>query len=136
MMRYSIDMSNKKPIRIGIIEDDQAIYQMYRMKFEKEGFDVMMADNGETGFMMCESFRPDLILLDLQMPHVDGEACLKMIRAETWGKDIPVLILTNLGQEEAPDSLKELNVTSYIVKAAMTPRAVATKVKEVLGVAS
>lgn len=133
-MLYSVDMSNKEPIRIGIIEDDQAIYQMYRMKFEKAGFDVMMADNGETGFLMCEKFRPHLILLDLQMPHVDGEECLKMIRNETWGKDIPVLILTNLGIEEAPESLKELNVTNYIVKAAMTPRAVVAKTKEVLGI--
>lgn len=121
-----------RKVKIGIIEDDPAIHQMYRMKFENEGFSVMMADDGEAGFYMCEEFQPDIVLLDIQMPHVNGEECLKMIRKEEWGKDLPVLILTNLGPEEAPEGVKKLNVVSYIVKAEMTPRQVVAKVKEVL----
>lgn len=124
-------MQKEKP-KIGIIEDDPAIHQMYRIKFEADGFSVMMADNGETGFYMCEEFQPDVILLDLQMPNMNGDECLEKIRAESWGKDIPVLILTNLGAEEAPDSIKKLNVTSYIVKAEMTPKQVVARVKDVL----
>lgn len=118
--------------KIAIIEDDPAIHQMYRMKFEAEGFDVKMADNGETGYYVCEEFLPDIILLDLQMPHISGVDCLKKIRAEKWGEKIPTMILTNLGTEEAPDDLDKLNVVDYIVKAEMTPKQVVMRVKKVL----
>lgn len=118
--------------KIAIIEDDPVINQMYRMKFEADGFDVQMAADGHQGVALVESFRPDIILLDLQMPHMNGAEALSTIRKEPWGKDIPVLILTNLGEEEAPDTLKTLNVSSYIVKADYTPKQVVARVKETL----
>ncbi len=119
--------------KIAIIEDDPVINQMYRMKFESEGFDVEMAADGHQGVALVKAFQPDIILLDLQMPHVDGAEALAEIRKADWGKDIPVLILTNLGEEEAPDILKTLNVSSYIVKADYTPKQVVARVKETLG---
>lgn len=106
---------------------------MYRMKFEADGFDVQMAADGHQGVALVESFRPDIILLDLQMPHMNGAEALAAIRKTDWGKTIPVLILTNLGEEEAPDILKTLNVSSYIVKADYTPKQVVARVKEALG---
>lgn len=118
--------------KIAIIEDDPVINQMYRMKFEADGFDVQMAADGHQGVALVESFRPDIILLDLQMPHMNGAEALSAIRKAPWGKDIPVLILTNLGEEEAPDTLKTLNVSSYIVKADYTPKQVVARVKETL----
>ncbi len=118
--------------KIAIIEDDPVINQMYRMKFEADGFDVRMAADGEQGVALVESFRPDIILLDMQMPHMNGAEALVEIRKADWGRDIPVLILTNLGEEEAPDILKTLNVSSYIVKADYTPRQVVARVKETL----
>lgn len=118
--------------KIAIIEDDPVISQMYRMKFEAEGFDVQLADNGKRGVLVAESFRPDIILLDLQMPEMTGEEALKEIRAEEWGKEIPVIILTNLGAEEAPTSLSSLGIHSYIVKADLTPRQVVDRVKAAL----
>lgn len=118
--------------KIAIIEDDSAIHQMYRMKFESEGFDVQLAADGRTGVALVKSFRPDLILLDLQMPDVDGLTALRQIRAETWGKTVPVIILTNLGIEESPKELQTLGISGYIVKAELTPRQVVAKVKEVL----
>lgn len=120
--------------KIAIIEDDPTINQMYRMKFEAEGFDVRMADDGQHGVALVQSFLPDIILLDLQMPNMDGAEALSKIRKHDWGKDIPVLILTNLGEEEAPDSIKKLNVSSYIVKADFTPRQVVARVKKTLGI--
>lgn len=120
--------------KIAIIEDDPVINQMYRMKFEADGFDVQMAADGHQGVALVKSFRPDIILLDLQMPHMDGAEALTEIRKTDWGKDIPVLILTNLGEEEAPDILKTLNVASYIVKADFTPKQVVARVKETLAV--
>lgn len=118
--------------KIAIIEDDPVINQMYRMKFEADGFDVRMAADGQQGVALVESFRPDIILLDLQMPHMGGDEALGKIRATDWGRDIPVLILTNLGEEEAPKVLKTLNVSSYIVKADYTPKQVVARVKETL----
>lgn len=119
--------------KIAIIEDDSAIHQMYRMKFESEGFDVQLAADGRTGVALVKTFRPDLILLDLQMPEVDGLSALRQIRAEAWGKTIPVIILTNLGAEESPKELQSLGISGYIVKADLTPRQVVARVKEVLG---
>lgn len=121
--------------KIAIIEDDQTIAEMYRMKFESEGFTVEVAQNGRLGVELAREMKPDLILLDLQMPEMDGEEALKEIRKEHWGSSIPVLILTNLGEEEAPKSLKTLDVKHYIVKADLTPSQVVRRVKEVLAVA-
>jgi len=123
-------MANKP--KIAIIEDDLAIAQMYRMKFENEGFDVSSAENGLVGVQMVESFKPDVILLDMMMPEMNGDEVLARVRKEPWGKDIIVMILTNMGQEEAPEVLKNLNVYSYIVKAEMTPKQVAETVKKAL----
>jgi len=119
--------------KIAIIEDDAVINQMYRMKFEADGFEVQVADNGKSGITMVESFRPDMILLDLQMPEMNGDEALEHIRSQEWGKNIPVIILTNLGVEESPKKLKELGIQSYIVKAELTPSQVVERVKEVLG---
>ena len=86
--------------KIAIIEDDAVINQMYRMKFEADGFDVQVADNGKSGVEMVEAFQPDIILLDLQMPEMPGDEALKKIRSKEWGKAVPVIVLTNLGIEE------------------------------------
>lgn len=118
--------------KIAIIEDDTVINQMYRMKFEAAGFDVATASDGLAGVAITEKFKPDLILLDLQMPHMDGAEALEIIRKSTWGSHTPVIILTNLGEEEAPKSLRTLGIHSYIVKAELTPSQVVARVKEAL----
>lgn len=119
-------------IKIAIIEDDLAIAQMYRLKFEGEGFEVQTAENGKLGLELIEQFKPRIILLDLMMPEMTGEEMLVELRKKDWGKDITVIILTNLGEEEAPKSLKQLGVHSFIVKAEMTPKQVAERVKDAL----
>lgn len=118
--------------KVAIIEDDIAISQMYRLKFEAEGYEVQTADNGRLGLELAEAFNPDVILLDLMMPEMTGDQMLAELRKKAWGKDTTVIILTNMGEEEAPKSLKELNVHSFIVKAEMTPRQVAERVKAAL----
>jgi len=118
--------------KIAIIEDDVAIAQMYRMKFEAEGFEVETAENGKLGLALAEDMRPDVILLDLMMPEMPGDEMLKELRATDWGKDIKVIILTNMGEQEAPAIIKELGVRRFIVKAEMTPRQVAEMVKSEL----
>ncbi|HEX6461791.1 MAG TPA: response regulator [Candidatus Saccharimonadales bacterium] len=118
--------------KIAIIEDDQVIAEMYRMKFEVENFEVEVAANGRLGVELVESMQPDMILLDIQMPEMNGEEALRKIRGHEWGKHIPVMVLTNLGEEEAPKGLKQLDVISYIVKADLTPSQVVKRVKEFL----
>lgn len=128
MLYYSKYMT-----KIAIIEDDPVIRQMYLMKFEATGFTVKTAENGKEGVLLVEKFLPDIILLDLTMPVMSGDKALAAIRAEDWGRDIPVLILTNLGEEEAPKTLRSLGVLNYIVKADLTPRQVVERVKKALG---
>lgn len=118
--------------KIVIIEDDPTISQMYRIKFESDGFEVHLAANGHIGVQAVEKFQPDIILLDLQMPEMDGTEALKKIRSHAWGKTVPVIVLTNLGEEEAPHELRSLGVESYIVKANLTPRQVVEKVKSTI----
>jgi DNA-binding response OmpR family regulator len=118
--------------KIAIIEDDLAISQMYTIKFEAEGFTVQTAENGKLGLELIESFKPDIVLLDLMMPEMNGDEVLSTIRKTDWGKDLKVIILTNMGEQEAPAVLKELNVSAFIVKANMTPKQVAELVKSKL----
>lgn len=118
--------------KIAIIEDDMAISQMYRLKFEAEGYEVETAENGKVGLELAEAFKPDIILLDLMMPEMTGDEMLAELRKKPWGKTVTVIILTNLGEEEAPKTLRELKVHSFIVKAEMTPRQVAERVKSAL----
>jgi len=115
--------------KIAIIEDDRAISQMYRIKFEAEGFDVETAENGNLGLALIENMKPDIILLDLMMPEMGGAEMLKKLRAEAWGKNIKVIVLTNMGEQEIPKDIENLGVSSFILKADMTPRQVAELVK-------
>lgn len=119
--------------KIAIVEDDPVIRQMYLMKFEATGFSVETAENGKEGVKLVEKFKPDIILLDISMPVMSGDKALAEIRSQDWGRTIPVMILTNLGEEEAPKALRSLGVSSYIVKADLTPRQVVDRVKKTLG---
>lgn len=121
--------------KIAIIEDDSVINQMYRMKFEAAGFDVATASDGEAGVAMVKKFSPAIILLDLQMPRMGGAEALAIIRKAEWGAKVPVIILTNLGEEEAPKELRSLDIHSYIVKAELTPSQVVGRVKDALQLA-
>lgn len=119
-------------VKIAIIEDDEAISQMYRLKFEAEGYEVETAANGKLGFELAKKMRPDIILLDLMMPIMPGEEMLAKLRATDWGKTIKVIVLTNRGEQEIPAEVKKLDVTALILKADMTPRQVAELVKSKL----
>lgn len=120
-------------VKVAIVEDDIAIAQMYRFKFEAEGYEVETADNGRLGLELAEKMKPDMILLDLMMPEMTGEELLAAMRKTAWGKDIKVVVLTNRGEQEIPDAVRQLGVTAVILKADMTPRQVAELVKQHLG---
>ena len=116
--------------KIAIIEDDETISQMYRFKFESEGYEVQTAGNGKLGLELAEKMQPDIILLDLMMPEMNGDQMLKQLRKTDWGKAVKVIVLTNMGEQEIPNSVKEMGVNGIILKADMTPRQVAELVKK------
>jgi DNA-binding response OmpR family regulator len=116
--------------KIAIIEDDQAISQMYRFKFEAEGYSVETAENGKLGLELIQSMQPDIILLDLMMPEMGGDEMLEQLRKTPWGQKVKVIILTNMGEQEIPADVKDLGVSGVILKADMTPRQVADVVKK------
>lgn len=116
--------------KVAIIEDDQTISQMYRFKFEAEGYQVETAENGQLGLQLAEVMKPDIILLDLMMPEMTGDVMLEKLRATPWGKSIKVIILTNMGEQEIPEKVRQLGVEAVILKADMTPRQVAELVKK------
>lgn len=127
-------MTKNKKRTIAIIEDDIALQLMYKMKLEFEGFIVKTADNGEEGLRLLETSRPDLVLLDLRMPIMNGDEVLAQLRTAEWGSGIRVIVLTNISRTEAPRRLQFLNVERYIVKAHSTPGEVVKIVREILGV--
>ncbi len=118
--------------RIAIIEDDQAISQMYRFKFESEGFEIEIADNGKLGLVLIEEYKPEVVLLDWMMPEMTGDEMLEKLRATQWGKDVMVFVLTNIGEQEIPKSLTKHNVRKIILKAELTPKQVVDIVKREL----
>lgn len=118
--------------KILIIEDDTAISSMYEMKLQGQGYEVRIARDGEKGLELSKSFLPELILLDILLPNMDGDEMLQRLRETEWGASIRVIILTNLSKSEAPSSLRLLNVDRYVVKAHHTPTQVADIVQEVL----
>lgn len=122
----------KKQFKVAIIEDDITISQMYRFKFEAEGYQVETASNGKLGLALAEDMKPDIILLDLMMPEMNGDEMLKKLRATSWGKNIKVVVLTNMGEQEIPEEVKQMDVVAVILKADMTPRQVAELVKQQL----
>lgn len=118
--------------KVAIVEDDTAISQMYRIKFEQEGYTVETAENGKLGLALTEQMKPDIVLLDLMMPEMKGDEMLALMRKTDWGKNIKVVILTNVGEQEIPEDVKKLNVSAVILKADMTPKQVAELVKKQL----
>lgn len=115
--------------KVAIIDDDQAISQMYRFKFESEGYEIEIADNGKIGLSLIEEYRPEVILLDLMMPEMNGDEMLEKLRSTPWGKDVIVFVLTNIGEQEIPKSLAKHNVRKIILKAELTPKQVVDIVK-------
>ena len=118
--------------KVAIIEDDMAIVQMYRTKFETEGYDVATAEDGAAGLELIESFQPDIILLDLMMPNMNGLDMLQRLRSQPNGREAKVVVLTNMGDTETATKVFKMAADDYIVKAEMTPKQVAERVKALL----
>lgn len=118
--------------KVAVVEDDHDLQYLYRLKLEREGFAVATASNGREGLEVIKNFQPHLVLLDLMMPVMTGSEMLGHMRAEDWGSDARVVVLTNVSRDEAPQVLRFLRVDRYIVKAHHTPAQIVSMVREVL----
>lgn len=119
--------------KIAIIEDDLAIVQMYKTKFEKDGYEVATAGDGQSGLQLLATFEPDVILLDLMMPNMNGFDMLQRLRQQPGGRDAKVVVLTNMGDTETATKVYKMAANDYIVKAEMTPKEVEDRIKKLLG---
>jgi DNA-binding response OmpR family regulator len=99
-----------------VVEDENAIRKAIVLKFNKEGFDVLEAKNGEEGLDVFIKERPEIILLDLVMPVMGGMEMLKKLRKCEGGNDVPVIIFTNLSEAEQTAEGLEFGVRDYLVK--------------------
>ena len=119
--------------KILIIEDEFSLRHALLDRFQKEGFDVSLAENGEEGLEVAEKLRPDVILLDILMPKKNGIEMLRELRDADWGKDIYVIILTNAGDDGHVAEAMMLGTHDYFVKADLKLEDIVEKVKEGLG---
>ena len=119
---------------ILLVDDDPLIIRMYQNRLSNDGYTVRTASNGEEALIQVIKEKPDLILLDIMMPKMNGVETLKALKREEKTKDIPVIILTNLGDNpEDIESAKKLGALDYLVKADTTPKKLSQQVKEVVG---
>lgn len=118
--------------KVLLVEDEKMLAEMYSTKFAMEGFDVTKAFDGVEGLAAAKKATPDIILLDIIMPKLDGFAVLKELRADPKLAKTPVILLTNLGQDDDVAKGKKLGATDYFVKADHTPAEVVQKVKATL----
>lgn len=123
----------KKAKKVLIVDDEFSILDIYSTALSAEGFEVMTAVNGEEGLQRALNETPDLILLDILMPMVDGFTMLEKLRAANdYGKNVPVIMLTNLSAS-TEDIMKKVAKTEpvfYVVKSSLTPTELVKKLKE------
>lgn len=102
---------------VVLVEDDKFLSEIYMTRLEMAEIDCVAASDGLTGLGLIHETKPRLVLLDLMLPEMSGDEVLRALRESDWGKDIKVLILTNVSESEAPAGLREFGIEGYIVKA-------------------
>jgi DNA-binding response OmpR family regulator len=124
--------SPTKKQRLLLIEDNSDTRQIYKDVFEREGFDVLSAEDGEEGLSYAQSTLPDVILLDLMLPKISGLDLLELLRSHEETKKLPVVIFSALGEASDRKRAAELGVTEYSVKALNSPKQVVSRVRALL----
>lgn len=125
-------MEKQKAPRILMIEDDPLLVKMYRTKLASEGFEVIEAHDGEEGLKLALERVPNVIILDIMMPKLSGTDMLRKLREDARGKNIAVIVLSNLSQEEEIKKAMAYGIKEYLVKANFTPSQLVDKVKQYL----
>lgn len=118
--------------KVLIVEDEAAFRNIFKDLLESDGYVVLTAEDGESGWLMSRAELPDVVLLDLALPRLHGFEVLKNIRADADTKDIPVIILTVVGEQENVKKGLRLGATDYLVKGFYSPREILVKINEIL----
>lgn len=121
--------------RVLLVEDDSVLGEMYEIRLKAQDYEVLRAINGKQALEEIASFKPDIILLDIMMPEMNGIEVLQYLRAQKETKEIPVFMLTALSQSKDRMASLEAGADDYIVKSETVPREVVAKVDEVLKIA-
>jgi len=119
-------------IHVLLVEDDVFLSGIYQKKFEMEGYKISLADNGEKALVEVKKKKPDIVMLDILLPKLDGFAVLAKLKADSETKDIPVILLTNLGQKDDVEKGLQMGAADYLIKAHFKPSEVVDKIKQVL----
>ena len=119
-------------IKIHIVEDDIQLLDMYSRKFELEGFEVSVAEDGEKAIDILEEFVPDVAILDIMMPKVDGLEVLRFIKSTPALDNVITIMLTNKSDQTTAEQIYGLGATEYLVKAELTPLEVVNRVRDLI----
>ncbi len=119
-------------VQVLLVEDDAFLANIYKTKFEMEGFKVRVSENGEIGLKDAKKKKPDIILLDVLLPKMDGFTVLEHLKEDDDLKEVPVILLTNLGQKDDVEKGLALGAADYLIKAHFKPSETVEKVKKVL----
>ena len=118
--------------KIVIVEDNVSLADIYKIRLEMLGYKCFVAYEGKSALKLIEKELPDLVLLDLMVPKIAGDQILEIMRASEWGKDIKVLIISNLNEADAPVGLREQGIEGYAVKANLSNDQIDTLVDSIL----
>lgn len=119
--------------KILIIEDEEIMLDLLKKKMVQEGYDVLVARNGEEGLRLIKEKRPDIVLSDIIMPKMSGLEVLKEKKKDSEIKDIPVIVISNSGQPVELDKAQRLGASDWLIKTEFDPREVVNKVKKLIG---
>jgi CheY-like chemotaxis protein len=108
-------------VRVLFVEDDPSVAQMYKLKLELDGYQVTVADDGESALRMATESPPDMIFLDIRLPKLDGLTVLERLRADDRTRHVPVVILSNYSERELVERGLKLGALEYLVKSQTTP---------------
>jgi len=117
--------------KILIVEDDNFVAEVYLAKLSEMGYETVLAQNGEEGLTELKKGKMDLILLDILMPIMNGIEMLEQVKKNEEWKNIPVILLTNIGEKESIQKVREMGVNDYLIKSHFTPAEVIEKVESV-----
>lgn len=130
MFNFNFMDSDKK--KILVVEDDAMISSIYRARFAADGFEVLTAADGANGLELAKKEKPDIIMLDVILPGLDGFSVLEEIKKDKTTRSVPVIMLTNLGTEDDRIKGQKMGALDYLVKASLTPGQISEKVKKIL----
>ena len=133
-MNFKIYLKYMK--KVCIIEDEVNLSEMYKILFEQEGYEVRCAFDGESGLKLIEEYKPDLVLLDIMMPKMDGYEVLRRLKCHRLNENMLICVLSNLDQRQDMEKVFDLGARHYFVKSHITPRNLLNRLDRIVAFAN